>query len=223
MGRKSKVDRAVYNEVKNYAKSHSTADTMAKFSLSRSTICQIAKSDDYKSWADNRKQISRASYEARRVSILKQGPIKGKGMDFVPPKKPIDGTSNKTINEPPFKDATTVKPITPLGRVRVLEQDGPVKTTKIEDAASGPMSYDTYQRAYKKLLAENTELKEELTKTKAELDAEKSKYESLQAEYSALQESQKAAPTLPQDQATDIEITVGNAVIKVSTRDTEPK
>lgn len=136
----------------------------------------------------------------------------------------------------PFGEAVKPKPITPLGAERAPEQDGPITTTQVEDKVFvGPMTFDDYRREYKRLSQENGTLRGEVAVAKMEVKKWQEKCKLLRgdvkkwvqaynlerakigrAEYDknvAMQES-KVENTAP----TEIEITVGDATIKVSTK-----
>lgn len=230
---KKKVTEMNYGLIKRHTETHTWQETSKEFDLSRAMVQLIKRSNDYKDLRYIQKSQRRASWEARKKELGERtGAIR-----FTPPKKPIDGTGKSlTAAGDPFGEAVKPKPITPLGAERAPEQDGPITTTQVEDKVFvGPMTFDDYRREYKRLSQENGTLRGEVAVAKMEVKKWQEKCKLLRgdvkkwvqaynlerakigrAEYDknvAMQES-KVENTAP----TEIEITVGDATIKVSTK-----
>lgn len=216
---KKKVTEMNYGLIKRHTETHTWQETSKEFDLSKAMVQLIKRSNDYKDLRYIQKSQRRASWEARKKELGERtGAIR-----FTPPKKPIDGTGKSlTAAGDPFGEAVKPKPITPLGAERAPEQDGPITTTQVEDKVFvGPMTFDDYRREYKRLSQENGTLRGEVAVAKMEVkkwvqayNLERAKVG--RAEYDknvAMQES-KVENTAP----TEIEITVGDATIKVSTK-----
>lgn len=230
---KKKVTEMNYGLIKRHTETHTWQETSKEFDLSKAMVQLIKRSNDYKDLRYIQKSQRRASWEARKKELGERtGAIR-----FTPPKKPIDGTGKSlTAAGDPFGEAVKPKPITPLGAERAPEQDGPVTTVKTEpNTVIGPMTFDDYRREYKRLFQENGTLRGEVAVAKMEVKKWQEKCKLLRgdvkrwvqaynlerakvgrAEYDknvAMQES-KVENTAP----TEIEITVGDATIKVSTK-----
>lgn len=230
---KKKVTEMNYGLIKRHTETHTWQETSKEFDLSKAMVQLIKRSNDYKDLRYIQKSQRRASWEARKKELGERtGAIR-----FTPPKKPIDGTGKSlTAAGDPFGEAVKPKPITPLGAERAPEQDGPITTTQVEDKVFvGPMTFDDYRREYKRLSQENGTLRGEVAVAKMEVKKWQEKCKLLRgdvkkwvqaynlerakvgrAEYDknvAMQES-KVENTAP----TEIEITVGDATIKVSTK-----
>mgnify|MGYP002469735994 CR=1 FL=1 len=197
---KQKVDKAKFGEIKAYLSYHSVTDAVSKYKVCRNTIHQIKNHHSYDEWRAEINKKQREAFLARKAKVFK----KGNGFNFTPPTKPIDGTS-RTANGDPFGDAIKPTPTIPLGGQKAEEQDGPVVT--VSKPNLGPM---TYKQAYRDSQKEVETLKVKV----AQLEMEKA---SLKAQ---VEEARKmvvvSAPT--ENAPTEIEITVGDATIKVSTK-----
>lgn len=230
---KKKVTEMNYGLIKRHTETHTWQETSKEFDLSKAMVQLIKRSNDYKDLRYIQKSQRRASWEARKKELGERtGAIR-----FTPPKKSIDGTGKSlTAAGDPFGEAVKPKPITPLGAERAPEQDGPITTTQVEDKVFvRPMTFDDYRREYKRLSQENGTLRGEVAVVKMEVKKWQEKCKLLRgdvkkwvqaynlerakvgrAEYDknvAMQES-KVENTAP----TEIEITVGDATIKVSTK-----
>lgn len=230
---KKKVTEMNYGLIKRHTETHTWQETSKEFDLSKAMVQLIKRSNDYKDLRYIQKSQRRASWEARKKELGERtGAIR-----FTPPKKPIDGTGKSlTAAGDPFGEAVKPKPITPLGAERAPEQNGPITTTQVEDKVFvGPMTFDDYRREYKRLSQENGTLRGEVAVAKMEVKKWQEECKLLRgdvkkwvqaynlerakvgrAEYDknvAMQES-KVENTAP----TEIEITVGDATIKVSTK-----
>lgn len=228
-----KVDQAKFMEIKQYAKTHSIADTQDKFKVCKAVVSEVKRYGSYDIWREEKAKIQRESYLARKAKIF-QRPRGDNGIRFTPPKKPIDGT-NRTVNGDPFGDGVAPKPITPLGATKAPEQDGPVTTTKVETTTL-PLTYDDYRKAYneEKSKADSLETvckmnREEIESLKLERSTLQGKlakaeldYRNLKAKYDALLRPVKPIGNVVEQpkeiSPTEIEITVGDATIKVTTR-----
>lgn len=200
---RQKVDEAKFREIKNYLSYHSVADAVNKYKVCKGTIQQIKTNSDYDKWREETNKKQREAFLARKAKVFK----KGNGFNFTPPTKPIDGTS-RTANGDPFGDAIKPTPTIPLGGQKAEEQDGLVIT--VSKPNLGPMTYEQYKQAYRDSQKEVETLKVKI----AELEMEKA---SLKAQ---VEEARKmAVASTPTDNSpTEIEITVGDATIKVSTK-----
>lgn len=232
---KKKVTEANYGLIKRHADTRPWTETSKEFGLSKAMCQLIKRSKDYGDLRAIQKMHRRASYEARKKIL---GEYTGT-FRFTPPKEPLDGTGKKlTAAGDPFGEAVKPKPITPLGAERAPEQDGPITTVKTEpNTVIGPMTFDDYRREYKKLFTENGTLRGEVAVAKMEAKKWQESYGQFVKKFKDLQrayevEKVKAAkialtPIMPQSKSeveniapTEIEITVGDATIKVSTKGT---
>lgn len=227
---KKKVTEMNYGLIKRHAETHTWQETSKEFDLSKAMVQLIKRSNDYKDLRYIQKSQRRASWELRKKELGERtGAIR-----FTPPKEPIDGTGKSlTAAGDPFGEAVKPKPITPLGAERAPEQDGPITTTQVEDKVFvGPMTFDDYRREYKKLSQENGTLRGEIALAKMEAKKWQNSYSQLVERFKDLQkayeaEKVKAAkvaltpqpkPEVENTAPTEIEITVGDATIKVSTK-----
>lgn len=199
---KQKVDKAKFGEIKAYLSYHSVTDAVSKYKVCSNTIHQIKNHHSYDEWRVETNKKQREAFLARKAKVFK----KGNGFNFTPP-PPIDGTS-RTANGDPLGDAIKPTPTIPLGGQKAEEQDEPVITVSKPNLE--PMTYEQYKQAYRDSQKEVETLKVKI----AELEMEKA---SLKAQ---VEEARKmAVMSAPTENApTEIEITVGDATIKVSTK-----
>lgn len=230
---KKKVTEMNYGLIKRHTETHTWQETSKEFDLSKAMVQLIKRSNDYEDLRYIQKSQRRASWEARKKELGERtGTIR-----FTPPKNPIDGTGKSlTAAGDPFGEALKPKPITPLGAERALEQNGPITTTQVEDKVFvGPMTFDDYRREYKKLSQENGTLRGEIAVAKMEAKKWQNSYSQAVEKIKDLQKAYEAARVkaaeaklnpivkMPESKVeniapTEIEITVGDATIKVSTK-----
>lgn len=230
---KKKVTEMNYGLIKRHTETHTWQETSKEFDLSKAMVQLIKRSNDYKDLRYTQKSQRRASWEARKKELGERTGV----IRFTPPKKPIDGTGKSlTAAGDPFGEAVKPKPITPLGAERAPEQDGPVTTVKTEpNTVIGPMTFDDYRREYKKLFQENGTLRGEIAVAKMEAKKWQNSYSQAVEKIKDLQKAYEAARVkaaeaklnpivkMPESKVeniapTEIEITVGDATIKVSTK-----
>lgn len=232
----AKVDERRFGEVKLYLKSHSNKEACTHFNLSLGTVAGIKRYGTYNEWRESTAKARRESYAIRKAGLYKKD-LKGNGIHFTPPSKPIDGTANRTVNGGPFGKAVVPRPIVPLGARLTAPQDGKIITKQVEPQEILPMTLDQYRKAYEDQKVEIGKLNGKLAKAEMDLkkkiedyDALKTLYDNLLGGYRRKSEAlekinQPIKPlgnvvSMPEntDMSTEIEITVGEAVVKITTK-----
>jgi len=214
---KRKVDETKYAEIKAYARTHSIPDTVTRFKVCRATVTQVINSRDYESWRESARKAQRENYLARKAKIFRGG----NGIKSTPPAKPIDGTGNMTANGGPFGDTIKPKPILPIGATKTPEQDGPIVVKKTDSGDERPpLTLDDHRRCYNEQKEKISQLTAENTKLTTELEELKAKKKELEGQLENAIADKKNEPQVvtKSPETTEIEIMVGDATIKVSTK-----
>lgn len=232
----AKVDERRFGEVKLYLKSHTNKEACTHFNLSLGTVCGIKRNNTYNEWRESTAKARRENYAIRKAGLYKKD-LKGNRIHFTPPSKPIDGTGNRTANGDPFGSAVVPKLIVPLVAKATTPQDGEVTIKQVDPQAILPMTLDQYRKAYEDQKVEIGKLNGKLAKAEMDLkkkiedyNALKTLYDNLLGGYHRKSEAlekinQPIKPlgnvvSMPEntDMSTEIEITVGEAVVKITTK-----
>lgn len=232
---KRKIDEINFFKIKNFARTHSIAKTAREFAVCPASVSQCKRFNTVEEYRRHSAQVQRQNYLARKSKIKL-----GNGFHFEPPKKPIDGTGGKTVNGDPFGNAAKPQPVLPVEAQKAPAQDGPVVTHKLEENnKTFPLTHEQYRKAYREQEIEIGTLKGKLAKAGMDLKEWENKYNALEALYNNLQGVYKRKverlealesvqePLEPLGNVvsipkiigvpTELEIKVGDAVIKVRT------
>lgn len=232
---KRKIDETNFFKIKNFAHLHSLAETAREFGVCPASVSQCKKFNTVEEYRKHSAQVQRQNYLARKSKIKL-----GNSFHFKPPKKPIDGTGGKTVNGDPFGNAAKSQPILPVGAQKAPTQDGPVVTRKLEENnKTFPLTHEQYRKAYREQEIEIGTLKGKLAKAGMDLkgwenkcNALESLYDNLQVAYKRKVERLEALESVQEPLEplgnvvsipkiigvpTELEIKVGDAVIKVRT------
>lgn len=230
---KRKIDETNFFKIKNFTHTHTIIETAREFGVCAASVSQCKRFNTVEEYREHYMKKQRQNYLARKSKIKL-----GNGIHFESPKKPIDGTGGQTVNGDPFGDAIKPQPITPVGAQKTPAQDSPITIRKAEEEPKIlPMTHEQYREAYKRQEIEIGTLKGKLAKAEMDLkkktedhDALKTLYDNLFEAYRRKSEAldKMTQPIKPlgnvvsmtevTDISTEIEITVGDAVIKVSTK-----
>lgn len=232
---KRKIDETNFFKIRNFARLHSIAETAREFGVCPASVSQCKRFNTVEEYRKHSAQVQRQNYLARKSKIKL-----GNGLHFEPPKKPIDGTGGKTVNGDPFGNAAKPRPVLPVEAQKAPAQDGPVVTYKLEESnKTFPLTYGQYRKAYAEQEIEIGTLKGKLAKANMDLKEWGNKYDVLETLYGnlrgaykrkterleALELAQKPLEPLGNVVSipkiigvpTELEIKVGDAVIKVRT------